>query len=142
MAVEQNGFQRGHKVRGGKGFHDVTLRAGEERSAHYFRGGVLSEEQYPDFGRHLQNGYVWSSVMGNLNCTYLLSTNLWIANPALNQNTGSPKVRAERITGLERFLNRCTELISAGIRTGRLSRLKKQIRSSLKSSKEQRREGR
>jgi hypothetical protein len=38
-------------------------------------------------------------VMGNLNCTYLLSTNLWIANPALNQNTGSPKVRAQRIAG-------------------------------------------
>jgi hypothetical protein len=70
MAVKQNGFQSGHQVFGGKGFYDVTLRAGEERSAHYLRGSVLSEEQYPDFGRHLQD------LLRYLNSVYVRQTDI------------------------------------------------------------------
>src|SRR5260370_14488056 len=41
-------------------------------------------------------GCMWSSVMGGLNCTYSSSTNPWIANPALNRNTGSSNKSACR----------------------------------------------
>ncbi len=46
-------------------------------------------------------GCMLSSVMGGLNCMYSSSTNPWIANPALNRNTGSLNNLATRI-GLNR----------------------------------------
>jgi len=55
IAIEQESVQCGHKLPAGKGFYDVALRAGEEGSAHYLRGSVLSEEQYAHFRGPLQD---------------------------------------------------------------------------------------
>jgi len=55
IAIEQKSFQCGHKLPSSGGFYDVTLSAGEKGSTHYLWGSVLTEEQYADIRRPIQD---------------------------------------------------------------------------------------
>jgi len=43
------------KLPGSKGFYDVTLSTGQQRSARDVRRSMLRKKQDPDFRRHFQN---------------------------------------------------------------------------------------